>query len=154
MDHSQSMLYSLRLLSQSVKHNVEKDAREHSYSMVSPIQMMILDYLSRCGDELIFQKDIADRFHIRNSSVTVIIRNMEKNGVIERKTVESDGRFRRICITDKGVALSRICRRDMDNMENILRSSLTEEELECFFGISEKLIKRLDKGGSYDKETC
>ena len=154
MDHSQSMLYSLRHLSQTVTHNVEKNAREHSYSTVSPIQMMILDYLSRCGNEHIFQKDIAERFHMRNSSVTAIIRNMEKNGMIERKTVESDGRLRRICITPTGTALSRKCRRDMDSMEDILRSSLTEEELRCFFTISEKLIKRLEIGGSNDKETC
>ncbi|MBR2781533.1 MAG: MarR family transcriptional regulator [Eubacteriaceae bacterium] len=154
MDHSESMLYAVRLLSQTVKWNIEQNARDHSYSTVSPIQMMILDYLSRSADREIFQKDIAEVFHIRNSSVTAIIQNMEKNDMIERRAVESDARLKRICITQKGAALSEKCRRDMDEMEKLMRNTLDEEERRCFFSISEKLIRRLNTGGFYDKETC
>ncbi|MBQ1465927.1 MAG: MarR family transcriptional regulator [Eubacteriaceae bacterium] len=154
MDHSESMLYAVRVLSQAVMRNIEQNARDHSYSTVSPIQMMILDYLSRSADREIFQKDIAEVFHIRNSSVTAIIQNMEKNAMIERRAVESDARLKRICITQKGAALSEKCRRDMDEMEKLMRNTLDEEERRCFFSISEKLIRRLNTGGFYDKETC
>ncbi len=154
MDHSESMLYAVRVLSQAVMRNIEQNARDHSYSTVSPIQMMILDYLSRSADREIFQKDIAEVFRIRNSSVTAIIQNMEKNAMIERRAVESDARLKRICITQKGAALSEKCRRDMDEMEKLMRNTLDEEERRCFFSISEKLIRRLNTGGFYDKETC
>ncbi|MBO7701270.1 MAG: MarR family transcriptional regulator, partial [Eubacteriaceae bacterium] len=154
MDHSESMLYAVRVLSQAIVRKIEQNARDHSYSTVSPIQMMILDYLSHNAERAVFQKDIAEVFHIRNSSVTAIIQNMEKNAMIERMPVESDARLKRICITEKGKALSEKCLRDMDSMEELLRSCLSEKERECFFSVSEKLIRRINTGGINDKETC
>ncbi|MBO4359474.1 MAG: MarR family transcriptional regulator [Eubacteriaceae bacterium] len=154
MDHTSSMLYRLRHISQSVVHTVERNAGEHSYSTVSPVQMMILDWLSRSGDAPVFQKDIARRFNIRHSSVTAIIQNMERNAVIERRAMETDARLKRIRITEKGAELAEKCRADMDSIEELLRSALTGEELESFFAITGKLIQRLDEGGSNDKETC
>ena len=154
MDRSESMLYAIRVLNQAIVRNIEQNARDHSYSTVSPIQMMILDYLSHSTDRDVFQKDIAEVFRIRNSSVTTIIQNMEKNGMIERRAVESDARLKRIFITGKGAEVFEKCRRDMDDMEEFLMGSLSPGEQECFFSVSEKLIQRLNTGGFNDKETC
>jgi len=45
------------------------------------------------------QKDLEDAFEIRRSSVTGILKNMEKNGLIRREISLEDGRVKRLLLS-------------------------------------------------------
>jgi len=154
MEPHKTLLYEIRVLDLTVQRKIESNAREHMYTGVSAVQMMILDYLTRRRGEDIYQRDIADRFAIRSSSVTAVLQKMERAGYIVRESVENDARLKRISVTDRGEAVSLSCRRDMNALEDEARNILSEQEIQNFFSIAEKLIQSMKQGGTDDQETC
>lgn len=53
----------------------------------------------------IYQKDVEEEFQIRKSTVTGIMKLMEKNGFIRRVSDEKDARYKKIVPTPKAEAL-------------------------------------------------
>ena len=52
-----------------------------------------------------YQKDIEEEFRIRKSTVTGILKLLEKNGFIRRESVPQDARLKRIVPTARAEAL-------------------------------------------------
>ena len=48
------------------------------------------------------QRELADNFHLRNASVTNMLKNLERDGYIQRKQDEKSARIKRIYITQLG----------------------------------------------------
>lgn len=48
------------------------------------------------------QRQLADSFHLRNASVTNMLKNLERDGYIERKQDKKSARIKRIYLTDLG----------------------------------------------------
>ena len=61
-------------------------------------------------DRDIFQKDVETEFSIGRSTVTNILKLMEKKGYIRREAVPQDGRLKRLVLLDKGMALNQTMR--------------------------------------------
>ncbi len=104
----------------------------------------VLGYLIRNKDKEIYQKDIEKEFDITKSTVTAILKNMEKNGHIERKFVEGDARLRQIVITEKGEMVHQIFFDNIMSVEDEINSLLTEEEIKEYARISKKLIQNIN----------
>ncbi|MET1995656.1 MarR family winged helix-turn-helix transcriptional regulator [Enterococcus faecium] len=71
----------------------------------APILHFLLDTQ---GQRDIFQRDIETRFHIRPSSVSSVLRNMEKKDLILRESSSEDARLKRIRLTSEGEKMARI----------------------------------------------
>lgn len=81
------------------------------------------------------QKEIADILNVKASTITVMLKRMEKAGLVERRQDTEDQRISRVYITEEG---REICKKARDVMTNL--------ESECFgnFSVEEKIIlKRL-----------
>jgi len=81
------------------------------------------------------QKEIADMLKVKASTITVMLKRMEKAGIVERRQDREDQRVSRVYITEEGREL---CKKASDVMKNI--------EAECFgnFSVEERIIlKRL-----------
>lgn len=79
------------------------------------------------------QKELATHLNVKAATMTVMIKRMEKNGLIERKQDENDQRISRIYISEKGL---KICKE--------LHLINKQIEKECFegFTMEEKLLMR------------
>lgn len=79
------------------------------------------------------QKDIAESLRVRPSTITVMLRRMEKAGLLRRETDPQDMRVSRVYLTEKGRGL----RREIEEIMKIL-------EDECFanFTFEEKILLR------------
>ncbi len=75
------------------------------------------------------QRELADMMHVKPSTMNVMIKRMEKAGLIERKQDEEDGRASRVYITDKGRLVCKKSYLAMKKIENQMFSNLTEDEL-------------------------
>ena len=64
-------------------------------------QHMMLMMIAR-EKEAVTQKDISRRLDISEAAVTTCLRRLEEQGYITRTPDISDGRLRRICLTDAG----------------------------------------------------
>lgn len=111
----------------------------------TPYHGRIIGYLFKQKDKDIFQKDIETHFGIRRSTVTKILQLMESNGLIKRTAVLSDARLKKITLTEKAINMHEHFRKEIDSFEETLSKGLTEEELECFFCIADKIYNNLSE---------
>ena len=89
-------------------------------------------------------QEFEEKFSIRRSTASNMLKLMEKDGYIKRVSVENDARLKKIVLTDKAVKIhTKICE-DIAARERKLRNALTDEELEAFFRITEKLKKNME----------
>ena len=103
----------------------------------------ILGFLRRNRDKEVFQRDIEKRFMISGASVSEILKLMEKNGLIERKSVERDGRLKKIVLTEKAIVMHDEVQESIDSVEREIDGLITEEERAEFDRIAMKLIEKL-----------
>lgn len=79
------------------------------------------------------QRELADKLNIKASTMTVMLKRMEKENLIERKQDLEDQRISRVYITDKG---SNVCKKSKEIMKQ------TEEEMFGNLTLEEKVILR------------
>ena len=103
----------------------------------------IIGFLRYNSDREIFQRDIEKRFMISGASVSEILKLMGKNGLIERKPVERDGRLKKIVLTDKAIVMHDEVKASIDSVEREIDGLITEEERAEFDRIAMKLIEKL-----------
>lgn len=109
----------------------------------TPYHGRIIGYLYKNRDTDIFQRDIENHFGIRRSTVTKVLQAMENNGLITRTAVLSDARLKKLTLTEKAVEMHGHFREEIDSFEEMLSHGLTEEELESFFTVTEKIYNNL-----------
>ena len=69
---------------------------------------------------------------------------MEKNGFIKRESVANDARLKKIVLTEKAVKLHHCISEDIEKRERKLRKGLTDEEIEAFFSVIQKLKANME----------
>lgn len=134
------------ILSNQIKHYLHHAAEMEG---ISGSQSRILHILSRQPEnQPLFQKDIEEIFHLRRSTVTQTIQTMEKNGLLTRSSVEADARLKKLTVTEYGRELDgRICTR-IAEMEKQLSHNLSEEEVETFLTVMEKMSASMTEHGA------
>lgn len=95
--------------------------------------------------EDVFQKDIEEEYSIRPSTATELLKQMEKNGLILRQPVSYDNRLKRIVLTDKALTYRQQVVEDLTALEETLVSGISEEDLEVFFNVIEKMMDNLSE---------
>lgn len=74
------------------------------------------------------QKELANKLHIKASTVNVMIRRMEKEGLIKRIQDEKDQRISRVYITEKGRKTCKKANELMGKMEKDIFLGLSPDE--------------------------
>lgn len=101
----------------------------------------IIAYLYDNLNKDIFQKDIETEFGISRSTVTNIVKLMEKKGYITRVSVENDARLKKLVLTDKGKSVKVYFDVSIEENEKLFRKILSLEETEIFLNLIRKLRK-------------
>ncbi len=107
------------------------------------VHSWVLRYLYDHRDRDIFQKDLESRFSVRRSTMTSILKLMEKNGMITREPVPYDARLKKLILTPAAIDIQDKIRLQIDELEAKMRSGISEEELSCFFAVTDKIMNNL-----------
>lgn len=99
--------------------------------------------LAQTGD--IFQKDIEEEYSIRPSTATELLKQMEKNGLLIREPAPYDNRLKRIVLTDKALVYKDQVVEELTDLEETLVRGISEEKLEVFFEVIEKMMDNLSE---------
>lgn len=137
--------WQVKTLNNMITRKIIAYSAESEIDEVTVMHGWILGYLYDNRDREIFQKDIEKEFEINKSTVTCIIKLMEKKGYIERLSVEYDGRLKRIRLTDKGEKSHVEALKSISRVEEILRRDIPDDELKKFFHTISKLKLNLSK---------
>ena len=103
----------------------------------------IIGYLADNQGRDIFQRDLEEEFSVRRSTASKVLKLMEQKGLIRRESVPYDARLKKLVLTDTALEMHSHVVRDSERLEAKLTKGLTDEELQTFFAIAEKIKDNL-----------
>lgn len=136
--------FSLQATSHQIKRLMAVKMSEISNDNSNMMQSRIVGYIHKNKESDIFQKDIEELLKIRRSTATGMLNTLEKKGLIRRKPVSYDARLKKLEITPEGILFSNKAVECIYDVENQVRSGLTDEELETFFNLLSKIKKNIE----------
>ncbi len=139
--HSEDYGAYIIRLSKRIKYLADDNLSKHNITLE---QVKIINFLDSHCDSYVYQKDIEAEFGIKRSSVTSIMQNIEKNGLITREGDQSDARIKKVLLTEKGRILSRLLKDYIENLEAVLVSGMTAEEKELFIYLIKKSLNNVE----------
>lgn len=131
--------HELRTLDNMMSRNLMAAARERGVDELTAMHGWILGYLCRNEDKDIFQKDIEAEFKICRSTVTNILKLMEKKGYIRRESVPYDARLKKLVLTDTGRELHEKTKDMIDILEEQTIEGIAKEDLDTFYRVIDQL---------------
>lgn len=105
-------------------------------------QYKVLKFLLCNPAGTIRQVDIEQNFYIRNPTVTRILQNLEKKGLIERQINSQDNRSKIISLTEKAQGMKKLLYQLGEELEEKLTSNLTPEDKEELLRILKKILEQ------------
>lgn len=104
-------------------------------------QYKILMLLLRNPETPIRQADIETHFSMTNPSVTGIIQNLEKKGLVERVQNPDDKRSKLVKLTDQAVSMEEELYALGESLETQVTKNLTEDENKQLIALLKKILE-------------
>lgn len=104
----------------------------------------ILGFLYDHADKDIYQKDIEEEMALRKSSVTSLLNNLEKNGLIERRPSPDDARLKSVVLTEKGGKIHEEVASEINRVETLLTEGFSGEETKTFMNLLARIERNIE----------
>lgn len=144
MDNQSKFCIELKALVNSICRKMAQQPFTKGKETFTSMQVWIIHYLYDNQDRDIFQRDLEADFNVRRSTVTGILQNLEKKGLIQRQSVAQDARLKKITLTEEANTLYNEMLMDIISMEQFMTKNVTEEEWAVFYHVLEKIKKNLE----------
>ncbi len=144
MKDKKPMGFEIKGMDHVIKRHLNDRLAAAGFDEVTIMHGWIMGYIYRNSDREIYQKDIENNFHIARSSVTNIIKLMEKKGYVTRTTVERDARLKRLELTELGMKMQLETIRIIDGFNADMETGITNEEKEVFYRILDKMKSNIE----------
>lgn len=145
MQRENNIGFNIRRLSNYIKRDIEKSSVSQKIVLPKGVNGWAIGYFYENREKQIFQRDFENRFSIRRSTASNILKTMEQNGFIKRVSVENDARLKRIILTDKAVKIHQDIMNDITNREKRMRKGFTDSEIETFLSMINRFITNLEE---------
>lgn len=133
-----------RLINQISSGLHRRSCRTGKLLGVTEMQGQILAFiLVESRERPLYQKDIEKEFNLRPSTVTEILKNLEGQGMIQRVSSETDGRYKKIQFTESAEKIRQLLTGEIQKTEKVLTAGISEEELENFKKTAAKMLENL-----------
>ncbi len=144
MQHEKNIGFSIRRLSNYIRRDIEKSSASGKIVLPKGVHGWAIHYFYDNHDKEVFQRDFEQRFSIRRSTASNILKTMEQNGFIQRVSVESDARLKRIILTEKAIKIHEEIMKDIERRELRLRRGINEDEIDQFLSMVNRFIANLE----------
>ena len=108
-------------------------------------QALILEFIydNSKGDHKVYQKDIEKHFSIRRSTATESMKRLESQGLIVRKTSETDARLKELILTQKAIDCVKKGHSCIAELSDIICKGITKEEAQSIACAIKKMQNNL-----------
>ena len=146
--------FEVRQLSNAIKCHGEQHGKRYECQNISMLQQWIIGYLADQKED-IYQKDLEKEFHIGKSTLTEILHVMEKNDLVRRCPSKRDARCKKLVLTKRAQEIHEEVQQDIVQYERQLREGISDEELEQFFDIMNRILHNaVQDAGCEDASGC
>lgn len=106
-------------------------------------QILVIAYIGLHPDEVVTQKTLEDHMYLSNPTITVLIQNMMKKGLVYREKIPTDGRKYRILLTEKARELDETCYAELLAVENQFYQGFSADDRRQLLSLLNRLEKNL-----------
>lgn len=152
MQKAKPIGFVIKSLSRLIGRQVDSSAGRQHLDSLTGTNGWIIGYIAHNNDRDIFQKDIENHFSVRRSTVSRVVSLMEQKGLVERQSVDSDARLKRLVLTDKAWRIHDEIESDLGKIEEKLIDGVSEKELAVFLSVAEKMMKNMSDTAADDCE--
>lgn len=122
---------------------MRREANKADIEKESPKIGWVIGYLYARKNDDVFQRDIEKLSMLRRSTTTVMLQKMEQKGLIERTSVDSDARLKKVTLTPKAIAMHQQVLEQIKKTDEMLTAGISQEELAAFIKTADKMKKNL-----------
>ncbi len=123
--------FEIRTIHNMIGVHVEHHMKAKGHDLTQ-MQAWVIGYLYGRQGQDTYQRNIEEEFHVSRATATNILKVMERKELIERKSVDTDKRLKKIYLTKQAVAIQKDAIEDMQFVEQMLVQGLSEEEVVRF----------------------
>lgn len=117
-------------------------------------QPKVLLLLCHLPEEGVTQRELSDAMHISPSTLTASLKSLEANGYVTKHSDASDGRCKRVCITEKGRSAVIQCEAAFEAVDAHLYAGFTPEEIERLKNDYRRMLANLYAVGGTKPTDC
>lgn len=137
-----SISLEIKKIDSLIVRRIIQDTKKSKYRL-TPVQIFIIKYLSKNKNKTIYQKDIEKKIGLRKSTISGIIKTMQKNNIIMSIDSKSDLRSKEIVLTKDGLKLEKLMIKKEKDFEKLLERDIDKNDLEIFFKVTEQIQNNL-----------
>lgn len=134
--------FQIRMIGHQMKQRGDKKLETYDITLE---QAHALDFLVAHMDEGITQKHMEKAFHRKGSSISSIVTNLEKKGLVERKTDLTDERRKIIRPLPKGIQIVKEFQVFFEELEEEMIKGFSTEDNELLTSLLNRIIKNLEE---------
>lgn len=143
MNNSISVGHELAYTNNLIARRIARGGNNKYAMNISPIQVRIVKYLVKQNNRAILQKDMEYIFNIRRSTVSGVIKTMEKNNIIIRENVKDDNKSKEIKLTNEVYLRANELVRKLRKLDLELLKDVNKEDLEVFMRVLKNIQDNL-----------
>ncbi|CCZ89136.1 transcriptional regulator MarR family [Coprobacillus sp. CAG:605] len=143
MNNSISIGHELAYTNNLIARRIARGGNNKYAMNISPIQVRIVKYLVKQNNKAILQKDMEYIFNIRRSTVSGVIKTMEKNNIIIRENVKDDNKSKEIKLTNEVYLRANDLVRKLRELDLELLKDINKEDLEVFMRVLKNIQDNL-----------
>ncbi len=144
MGRDTEICFAVRRLFNAIKRDIEASNEKEGIEHIKGINGWAINYFYENRDKDVFQRDFEERFSIRRSTASRMLKTMEQKGFIERLAVKNDARLKKIVLTDKAIKNHERILSGIKKREERLKLGINDSELELFFNVMKKLTANME----------
>ncbi|SET17355.1 MarR family winged helix-turn-helix transcriptional regulator [Anaerobranca gottschalkii] len=110
---------------------------------VTRVQWIALYYLGL--QEVINQKELANKMNIKESTVARLIDRMEREGLVIRCKKQDDRRAFNLLLTQKGKHYREVLIPEGEKFSEIVSKGINEEEMQMFLSVLKKMVLNVEE---------
>ena len=141
-----SLLYQLTCMDRRIWQNLRRVRKNGRYTVG---QRMVLLYLLEEGSKS--QCEMASAFQLSGSSVTEIIKKLERDGCIQRSIDPHDNRFKKLALTPAGRTAALESREEMNRLEESMMEDFSPEEQSHLLDLLVRMDRALQQVDCYEQ---
>lgn len=144
MERRKKIGVTIRILSNQIGRKANDRISSNISTDVTGLQGRVIGFIkeqSKLND--VFQKNVENEFDLRRSTATAMLKLMEKNGLLTREAALDDARLKKIILTEKALDIRAQIMSEIDSVEKQLMEGLTEDEINTFFSVTEKMLNNI-----------
>lgn len=145
-----AICFQFKQMDNQIMRYIHMKMSQAGFDEVTVMHGWILGFLYRNRDRNICQRDIEDQFCIAKSTVTNILKLMEKKGYVIRVSGEHDARTKVLHLTAEGEEVHRKTIAKIHSLHDMIENGITDEERECFYRIIGKIKNNMEKNRRKD----